>query len=188
MGKFIKPLLLFLLVASARLVAQVYPDMDEADLLAVKGKPESKAMVGSKAIYRWPDMEVTVRAKKVVTFKVRDPEAERIAEEHRQRLVEEARAREAAWRAANPPTPAVPGSNTSPLPKTPLQLATERAMRAQRMAELRQQIDGQRQLLEQDSRRFSSPNGGSMSSEQRTAARALIEQYELQIQELERQE
>jgi tetratricopeptide (TPR) repeat protein len=50
---------LFLLFA-ARLAAQVAPGMSESDLLAEKGAPTGKISVGSRTIYKWPDMTVTL--------------------------------------------------------------------------------------------------------------------------------
>jgi hypothetical protein len=48
------------LLLAARLAAQVVPGMSESDLLALKGTPSGRISVGSRIIYKWPDMSVTV--------------------------------------------------------------------------------------------------------------------------------
>lgn len=51
--------------------ADVKEGMNEADLLALKGPPSGKAVMAQRAIYRWPDMQVTVvngAVTKVVTI------------------------------------------------------------------------------------------------------------------------
>lgn len=63
--------------------------MSEADLLALKGQPESKSVLGSKAIYRWPDMQVNLENGKVARITVRNPSEEKVNEERRKKMNEE---------------------------------------------------------------------------------------------------
>jgi hypothetical protein len=51
--------------------------MTEAKLLGLKGAPTSKATMGKKAIYRWPDMQITLIDGKVDQVQLRDSVAER---------------------------------------------------------------------------------------------------------------
>ncbi len=51
--------------------------MAEAKVVALKGAPQSKASVGKKSIYRWPDMEVTLVEGKVEQVKFRDAATEK---------------------------------------------------------------------------------------------------------------
>lgn len=61
---------------AVRLTAEVIVGMPEAELLAEKGTPSSKVAAGSRAIYDWPDMRVTVVDGAVSRIAVRGPEAE----------------------------------------------------------------------------------------------------------------
>jgi cytochrome c biogenesis protein CcmG, thiol:disulfide interchange protein DsbE len=60
---------------AVRLAAEVTLGMPEAELLAEKGNPSSRAVAGSRAIYDWPDMRVTVVDGVVAKIAPRDPEA-----------------------------------------------------------------------------------------------------------------
>lgn len=61
--------------------------MSEAALLELKGPAQSTAAVGTKKVYNWPDMQVTVRGGKVERFKNRNPEAERRSAQEREAIV-----------------------------------------------------------------------------------------------------
>jgi tetratricopeptide (TPR) repeat protein len=52
--------ILLSLLLAVRLAAQVSPGMSESDLLALKGTPSGKISIGSRVLYKWPDMSVTV--------------------------------------------------------------------------------------------------------------------------------
>lgn len=186
----IKFVLLFLASCLAVLAAdEVAKGMTEADLLEYKGKPSTKASVGDKTIYRWADMEVTLRQGKVTAIKVRDLAAERLDEERRQKVIEEAKAKEAewlAWKATHPSTSDHP--QVAGIPKTPLEIANERLKRTELISALRTQIDDQRNFLNMYSQRFTTPNTGTISSEQRDIAQAKIMKLEAQVAELEAQQ
>jgi cytochrome c biogenesis protein CcmG/thiol:disulfide interchange protein DsbE len=66
---------LFLALA-VRADAQVAQGMHEADLLALKGAPSSKAAAGSKVIYSWPDMQVILVDGLVTKVTARNASAE----------------------------------------------------------------------------------------------------------------
>ncbi len=169
--------------------AEITAGMTEAEVIAVLGKPLSRMKVGDTSICRWPTMDVTLRRGLVFAVRPRDLAAEQREEARRQRVAEEERAKEAAWRAAHPPTPSTPTPMPGlVMPKTPVQIAAERAARAQRILSLTQSIANQRSILDQYSRRFSNPNTGAISSAQRDVAQALIAQYEAEIEEIERQQ
>jgi membrane protein involved in colicin uptake len=65
------------LLAAGALAQSVEVGMTEAKLLELKGAPQTKAAVGKKAIYRWPDMQVTLVEGRVEQFQYRDREAEK---------------------------------------------------------------------------------------------------------------
>ena len=70
-------LLLFVVGLSTSLIAQaVSVGMTESDIVKLKGAPQSKAQMGKKSIYRWPDVEAIIVEGKVASFKVRDAAAE----------------------------------------------------------------------------------------------------------------
>jgi hypothetical protein len=46
--------------------------MTEAQLIELKGSPQTKAAIGKKAIYRWPDVQVTLTDGKVSEVQYRD--------------------------------------------------------------------------------------------------------------------
>ncbi len=54
----------------------------EAELIGLKGKPVSRTVVGTKAIYRWNDMEVKLTEGKVVSAVPRDLQRESEIREH----------------------------------------------------------------------------------------------------------
>ncbi|MDB6093237.1 MAG: hypothetical protein JWM32_799 [Verrucomicrobia bacterium] len=184
MGK-IKLLVLFLATAALGFCADVEIGMKEKDVLEYMGKPNSTASMGEKTIYRWPDMIVTVKNGTVISVKARDLVAERVEEERRLRVVEETRAKEAAWLAAHPPAPAPDAPVTSPPPKTQVQIAADRTARAKKILELRQAIESQRDVVNNYSAAFSSPNRQGTTAPQRDLAQALIAQYEAEIQAIE---
>jgi hypothetical protein len=62
----------------------------EAELLALKGKPKAKTVVGTKAIYRWPDMEVRLTDGKVTSANPRNRKVEEELRQHSQKASAEA--------------------------------------------------------------------------------------------------
>ena len=74
-----KKLLLFALLVLAPLAfaIEIEVGMPEAKLIELKGAPLTKATLGKKAIYRWPDMEVTLVDGKVDQVRLRDRVAEK---------------------------------------------------------------------------------------------------------------
>jgi hypothetical protein len=84
-----KNIFLVITLFSANLFAEVSVGMSEEDLLKEKGKPEGKTAFGSKAIYRWSDMEVRVEDGKVGRITVRDTEKEKESEERRIKIAED---------------------------------------------------------------------------------------------------
>lgn len=100
-------LVLFLFALPALAFADVTIGMSEAELLALKGKPAGKTIVGAKSIYRWTDMQVKLEDGKVVHVATFDEAKEKAMSEQRKKnsqLAAEQRkaiaAKEAAVRAA----------------------------------------------------------------------------------------
>lgn len=190
MGKIRFLLVFFGAALIAAAADDVTKGMTEADLLEFKGKPSTKATLGDKTMYRWPDMEVTLREGRVVAFKVRDLDAERREEERRQKAVEEAKAKEAewlAWKAAHP-TPPSDQPQTSPMPKTELQIANERLARVQRMVYLRDEIAALNKQIDRASEHFVTPTAGSGTQSLVDLDRATIAKLEAELAELERKQ
>lgn len=88
---------LFLVLSGiATVAAEVSVGMTETDLIQLKGAPESKSSFRDKAIYRWPDMEVSLEGGRVAKFQLRDREKEEANANDRTRLAEEARIKKEA--------------------------------------------------------------------------------------------
>jgi hypothetical protein len=183
-------LALFCLAGTRLLQAEPAIGMTQEELIADKGKPLSKITVGAKSVFRWADMDVTLQNREVVLIKVRDLEAEKRDEEKRLRAIEEANARQAAWLATRPKESTNEPQTFSNY-KSQLDIAKERANRAQQILTLKQNIEGQRGVIARYSTDFTTPTAnhdGSITAAQRDLAQALITQYELEVEELERQQ
>lgn len=89
-----KIILLFLVFFTVSLFAEVKIGMSEEDLLKEKEKPDGKTAIGSKAIYRWPDMEVRVEDGKITKITPRDIKKEEESEERRTQIAEQKRREE----------------------------------------------------------------------------------------------
>lgn len=76
-------ILSFLILATGCLAQAITSGMSEADLLKLKGPPQSKATAGDKAIYRWSDAEVTLDKQIVVRISPVDEKREKQAEDRR---------------------------------------------------------------------------------------------------------
>jgi hypothetical protein len=102
-----KLILLGVLAISLSLNAAPVPvGMTEAKLIELKGEPESKATMGTKAIYRWPDMQVTLNAGKVERVQIRNPKAEKermAAEQQRTNVKNQKKASDTAAKKRIPP-------------------------------------------------------------------------------------
>lgn len=85
MNKLLACLLLVAASAQPLIANAVSVGMTESDLVQMKGTPESKAKLGKKAIYRWPDAQVILVDGKVESFKLRDVAAEKAAANERER-------------------------------------------------------------------------------------------------------
>lgn len=68
--------------------ADVTLGMSEAELLALKGKPAGTTIVGTKAIYRWADLQVKLQDGKVVHIAERNTAKEKAGEEQRRKNIE----------------------------------------------------------------------------------------------------
>lgn len=100
-------LALFLFVIPVLAFSEVKIGMSEAELIALKGKPAGKTVVGTKSIYRWADMQVKLEDGQVVHVIVRDEAMEKAMDEQRRKNIAVAAeqkkalaAKEAALRAA----------------------------------------------------------------------------------------
>ena len=69
--------------------AEVGVGMSEAALVAEKGEPQAKMVAGDKAIYRWPDMVVTLTQARVVAIDRRDLPRERAEQVRRSAMLAE---------------------------------------------------------------------------------------------------
>lgn len=78
-------LALCLFVIPTLTFADVTVGMSEDALIALKGKPAGKTVVGDKAIYRWEDMQVKLEDGKVVHIVVRDEATEKAMAEQRRK-------------------------------------------------------------------------------------------------------
>jgi hypothetical protein len=173
-----KKLVALLLLAgafSASLLAQaVSVGMSESDLVKSKGMPQTKAQMGKKSIYRWPDAEVILINGKVESFKLRDVVAERMAANEAKRAAQEReytermRKADAAAEARSKVLDSREATTYSRLEANATNRATEERMR--RAASLQQQIRSVEQQLSDDDKRSSFKGTPPMSSE----ARALL--------------
>jgi hypothetical protein len=75
--------LLLLVLGSFLAAAPAEIGQSEADLLQQQPKPLGRIVAGSKVVYRWPEMQVTVKEGKVSEIKLIDAEKEKIALEKR---------------------------------------------------------------------------------------------------------
>ena len=81
-------LALCLFVLPSLAFADVTLGMSEAELLAFKGKPAGTTVVGTKAIYRWADLQVKLEDGKVVQIAERNTAKEKAGEEQRRKNIE----------------------------------------------------------------------------------------------------
>ncbi len=164
MNKLIVRLLLTAALASPLLAEPVSVGMPEADLLKEKGTPQTKAKLGKKSIYRWPDVQVVLVEGKVESFQVRNVAAER--QDARERASAEAvrkaevkiKARETVQDSREASTYARIESNAA---------NREKEDRFRRLATLQQQIRSIEQQLSDDDKRSSFKGTPPMSSEAR---------------------
>lgn len=159
------PTLLLALALTLSAAAQsVSVGMAEADLLKLKGTPQTKAAIGKKAILRWPDMQVTLVDGKVQSFQLRDVAAEREAEAARLRAAAERQATEKAAARER-----VADSRDALAEARRDAAATNRATeeRLLRAASLRQQISSIEAQLAADDKRSSFKGTPPMSAEAR---------------------
>lgn len=63
--------------------------MSEAALVAAKGEPQAKLVAGDRAIYRWPDMVVTLTRGQVVEIERRDLPREQAEQDRRAAMLAE---------------------------------------------------------------------------------------------------
>jgi hypothetical protein len=75
--------LLLLVLANLLAAAPAEIGQSEADLIRQQPKPLGRIVAGSKVVYRWPEMQVTVREGKVSEVKFIDVEKEKAALERR---------------------------------------------------------------------------------------------------------
>lgn len=174
MKKLIAPLFLALALTSSVLAQSVSVGMSESDLVKSKGMPQTKAKLGKKSIYRWPDAEVILINGKVDSFKLRDIAAERVAAAESKKAaaerdyVERMRKADAAAQARAKVLDSREATTYSRLEANATNRATEERMR--RAASLQQQIRSIEQQLSDDDKRSSFKGPPPMSSE----ARALL--------------
>ena len=148
--------------------------MTESDIVKLKGAPQSKAQMGKKSIYRWPDVEAIIVEGKVASFKVRDAAAEQatalevkraVAErEHTDRMKKENAAAEARAKVQDSREATV----YSRLDANAANRATEERLR--RAASIQQQIQSIESQLSADAKRSSFRGPAPMTAE----ARALL--------------
>jgi len=130
--------------------APVTIGMPVTDLVAAKGTPQSKAGLGKKFIYRWPDMQVTVVDGKVESFKLRNIEAEKV--EARENAQAEAnRKANAEAKAREKVLDSREATTYSRIEANAANRETEERMR--RAASIQQQIRSIEKQLDDDSKR-----------------------------------
>jgi hypothetical protein len=170
---------LFVLLFACGLTASVLGQsvtigMSESDLLKLKGTPQTKAVLGKKSIYRWPDAEVIAINGKVESFKVRDVAAEKAAAAETKQAaaereyMERMKKADAATQARAKVQDSREASTYSRLEANATNRATEERLR--RAASLQQHIRSIEQQLSDDDKRSSFKGPPPMSSE----ARALL--------------
>jgi len=76
-----------ILLTAVANAAEIKVGMTEAELLEAKGQPQSRASIGPKSIYRWPDMEAVVEDKAVSRITHVDPQQKQIEDEEREIMV-----------------------------------------------------------------------------------------------------
>ena len=161
-------------LASSLLAQAVSVGMPESDLVKSKGMPQTKAQMGKKSIYRWPDAEVIVVGGKVQSFKLRDVAAEKAAAlEAKQaaaerQYTEKMKKADAAAEARAKVQDSREATIYSRLDANATNRATEERLR--RAASLQQQIQSIERQLSDDAKRSSFSGTPPMSSE----ARALL--------------
>lgn len=137
-----KILALLLLVLPALAVADVTIGMTETQLIALKGKPEGKTVVGAKSIYQWPDMVVNLKDSKVVKYTARDTVKEKAMDEQRRKNSEIATGQKKALAAKDAATKAAIAEHT--------RIADEKAAEAKRLSD---SIEAERLQKEQQEQR-----------------------------------
>jgi hypothetical protein len=138
--------------------------MPAADLLKLNGAPQSKAVMGKKSIYRWPDVQVTLVDGKVESFQFRNSAAEK--EDAKERARAEARKRtEADAKARERVQDSREATTYSRLDTISTSRAAEEKLR--RAASLQQEIRSIERQLADDDKRSSFKGTPPMSSEAR---------------------
>lgn len=164
MNKLLACLLLIAGLATPLLAEPVTIGMSEADLLKSNGTPQTKAKLGKKSIYRWPDVQVILVDGKVESFQLRNVAAEkedakeRARAEARRKIEAEAKARERVLDSRE-------ATLYSRIDANAANRETENRMR--RAASLQQQIRSIEQQLSDDAKRSSFKGTPPMSSEMR---------------------
>lgn len=164
MNRLLTSFLLIAALASPLVANSVSVGMAETDLLQLKGTPESKAKLGKKAIYRWPDAQVILVDGKVESFKLRDVAAEKAAANERARAERLRKSEAAAQARAN-----VQNSREEKVYNRLDTAATTREKEARllRAASISQQIRSIEQQLSEDDKRSSFKGPPPMSAEGR---------------------
>ena len=171
-----------LAVASLALGAPVEIGMPESALLRMKGQPESKMLAGPKAVYRWPDLSVTMKDGKVESFKIIDPQEKRTNE------AAKAKAEEAKKRNSPPGKKKV--STTSATPPTAgvdpeEKRLTDAIAKKARIVELENSIKSMESRLDANSRGSYSQKGRTtMSADEEALLRLRLEKARLALAEL----
>lgn len=138
--------------------------MSETELLQLKGSPETKAKLGKKSIYRWPDAEIVLVEGKVESFRMRNVAAEKQAAKESARNESTRKAEAAAKARSNiqDTREAVVYSRLDAAATT-----REKEQRLLRAASVAQQIRSIEQQLSDDDKRSSFKGTPPMSSEAR---------------------
>lgn len=149
--------------------------MTEAKLVQLKGAPQTKAALGKKAIYRWPDMEVTLVEGKVEQVRLRDRMTER--QNAQQRAAAEAEKKKEVKHAAIEAKQSVEKSKQAAVTA---ESAEDR--RLSRMVYLQADVRAMERQLEEDSKRSSFGRGiPPMSAEARALLTIRLEKARAEI-------
>lgn len=157
--------------------------MTEAKLIELKGSPQTKAVVGEKAIYRFSDMQVTLMRGKVEQIQLRDLATEK--ENAAGRAAAAAAKKQATAKAAI--TPSLPEVNQSaPLAKpSAAKPELTPAGRLTQITSLQEEVAALERELDSDSKRSSFGGGPApMSSDARLLLNLRLEEARAAISEL----
>jgi len=164
MNKLLACLLIVTALAQPLFARSITIGMPESELLQLKGSPETKAKLGKKSIYRWPDSEIILVDGKVESFRMRNPVAEKQSARESARN-ESSRKAEAAAKARSNVQDAREAAVYSRLDTAAT--TRERENRLLRAASVAQQIKSIEQQLSDDDKRSSFKGPPPMTSEAR---------------------